>query len=106
MVPVVDVDFESEVAFLLNIGDLEKPLYINGQIDLLLEKKDKVVIIDFKTDRYRTPEEYAVQLALYRQAAEEIYKKPAISYLFYLRDGRETEVNSVFQTADILGINR
>ena len=98
----MDVDFKSEVAFLLNIGDSKSPLYINGQIDLLLEKKDKVIIVDFKTDKYKTPEEYAIQLALYRQAVEEIFDKPAISYLFYLRDGRETEVNSVFQTSDIL----
>jgi len=97
-----DVDFESEVAFLLNIGDSVKPLYINGQIDLLLEKKDKIIIVDFKTDKYKTPEKYAIQLALYRQAAEEIYNKPAFSYLFYLREGRETELSIDFQAADIL----
>jgi len=94
--------FESETAFLLNIGDSHNPRYVNGQIDLLIEKENELIIVDFKTDRYRDPEEYTVQLFLYRQAAEEIYNKPAISYLFYLREGRETRVNSVFQIADIL----
>jgi len=98
---IKDSSFESELAFILNIGDSQNPLYVNGQIDLLLEKENEVVIVDFKTDKYRAPEEYAVQMFLYRKAAEEIYDKPALSYLFYLRDGKETKVNSIFSIADI-----
>ncbi|MEA1911466.1 MAG: 3'-5' exonuclease, partial [Spirochaetota bacterium] len=89
--------FESELSFLLNIGNSEKPVFINGQIDLLIEKNDEVVIVDFKTDKYQNPEEYAVQMFLYRQAAREIYNKPVLSYLFYLRDGRAVKVDSIFR---------
>ena len=94
--------FESEISFLLNIGDSVKPVFLNGQVDLLLEKNNKVVIVDFKTDKYQNPEEYAVQMFLYRKAAEEIYDKPAVSYLFYLREGKGLLVNSVFQTEELL----
>ncbi|MEA1912158.1 MAG: PD-(D/E)XK nuclease family protein, partial [Spirochaetota bacterium] len=93
----MDSVFESELAFLLNIGDSQNPLYINGQIDLLIEKKEEVIIVDFKTDKYMNPEEYAVQMFLYRQAAREIYNKPVLSYLFYLRDGRAVKVDSIFR---------
>ena len=93
--------FESELAFLLNIGDLNNPVYINGQIDLLLEKKDELIIVDFKTDRFKLIEEYAVQLFLYRKAAEEIYGKTARSFLFYLREGVATVVSDNFSESDI-----
>ncbi|MCK5200019.1 MAG: PD-(D/E)XK nuclease family protein, partial [Spirochaetales bacterium] len=99
---IKDSSFKSELAFLLNLGDSQNHFYVNGQIDLLLEKKDAVMIIDFKTDKYRNPEEYAVQMFLYRKAAEEIFNKPVISYLFYLREGKAVEVDSFFQIADIL----
>lgn len=97
--------FESEISFLLNIGNSEKPVFINGQIDLLLEKNNEVVIVDFKTDKYQNPEDYAVQMFLYRKAAEEIYNKPAISYLFYLRDGISVEVSAVIDITDLLSLS-
>ncbi len=93
--------FESELSFLLNIGDPGNPIYINGQIDLLIEKDHEVTIIDFKTDKLKNEEEYALQMFLYRKAAEDIFSKPVRSYLFYLRDGSAAEVNSFFQIADI-----
>jgi ATP-dependent exoDNAse (exonuclease V) beta subunit len=95
-------NFDSEISFLLNIGDPGNPRYINGQIDLLIEKNDEIIIVDFKTDKYMNPEEYAVQMFLYRTAAEEIFDKPAKSYLFYLRDSSFVEVSEVFDAAGML----
>ncbi|MDA3941357.1 MAG: PD-(D/E)XK nuclease family protein [Spirochaetia bacterium] len=94
-------DSESELSFLLNIGEFEKPLYVNGQIDLLIEKKDKVLIIDFKTDKSLNPEEYGVQMFLYREAAGGIFDKPVRSFLFYLRETIETEIVDDFFISDI-----
>ncbi len=93
---------ESEISFLLNIGGSEKPLFFNGQIDLLIEKENGIIIVDFKTDRLMAPNEYALQMFLYRKAAEEIYNKPAVSYLFYLREGCSVQVETVFLIDDIL----
>ncbi len=96
-----DSKFESELSFLLNIGVDNNPVYINGQIDLLIEKEDEITIIDFKTDKFKDVEEYALQMFLYRKAAENIYNKPVNSYLFYLREGLESKVDSVFQLDDL-----
>ena len=96
-----DFEMESELSFLLNIGDINNPVYINGQIDLLIEKDDGVVIVDFKTDKFKDVEEYALQMFLYRKAAGDIFGKPVKSYLFYLREGKKAEVDSVFSMADI-----
>jgi len=97
----MDTSFESELAFILNIGNTENPVYVNGQIDLLFEKEDEILIIDFKTNKFKNKDEYAVQMFLYRKAAKEIYNKPAKSFLFYLREGMETEVSDDFSEFDI-----
>ena len=99
---LLNFNFDSELSFLLNMGGPETPYYVNGQIDLLIEKGDEIIIIDFKTDKNMNPEEYAVQMFLYRKAAEGIFSKPVKSYLFYLRDGKETLVNSMFQIKDLI----
>jgi ATP-dependent helicase/nuclease subunit A len=64
----------------------ERP--VKGQIDLLFEIGDRLVIVDFKTDRLERPEEHFGQLALYRQAVEDIFEKEAEAWIFYLRSPR------------------
>lgn len=67
---------------------------VRGQIDLLLQREEEVVAVDFKTDRSARPEDYAVQMALYRKAAEGLYGKPARSVLVYVRSGELREVDT------------
>jgi ATP-dependent helicase/nuclease subunit A len=64
---------------------------VDGVIDLVFEKDGETVVVDFKTDRVETPEDHAAQLAVYRQAAADLFGKPARAYLYYLRSGRLAE---------------
>jgi ATP-dependent exoDNAse (exonuclease V) beta subunit len=84
---------ETELPFLLCIGAAGQTL-LRGQIDLLLQREDEVLIIDFKTDRFCNPVEYAAQMAVYRRAAAELYGRPARSVLVYVRGGRVEEVSA------------
>jgi ATP-dependent helicase/nuclease subunit A len=67
-----------------------KTMLLQGAIDLLCEFPDGFIIIDYKTDR--ADEEallsrYGLQLAFYKKAVEDIYKKPVKKVLlwsFYL----------------------
>jgi ATP-dependent exoDNAse (exonuclease V) beta subunit len=97
-----DSILETELPFIFNAGDKKNPIYINGQIDLLIEKKDGITIIDFKTDKYKDPAEYSIQMFLYRKAAVEVFDKPVRTYLFYLREGLETEVSDEYSFEDVL----
>ena len=69
-----------------------KPIVIMGQIDLLLEEENEVVVVDFKTDRVENPADHYGQLAAYCQAAGDIFGKPASVWLFYLRSGNAVNV--------------
>jgi ATP-dependent exoDNAse (exonuclease V) beta subunit len=65
------------------------PLFINGQIDLLLQTEQTVRVIDFKTDRHFRRGAHGFQLGLYALAAEQLYPGKIIEpYLFYLRAAR------------------
>ncbi|HEY8346500.1 MAG TPA: helicase-exonuclease AddAB subunit AddA, partial [Symbiobacteriaceae bacterium] len=69
---------------------------VQGMIDLLLEEADGFVLVDYKTDR-RDPEEaarrYAIQVALYRRAVEEILGRPVKeAYLHFLAADRSVPV--------------
>ena len=81
--------FESELAFTSLRKRDGREIYVNGVIDLLFEAEDEIQIVDFKTDRKIKPGEYDLQMQIYRDAASEIYGKPASSSLFYLRGGEE-----------------
>ena len=65
-------------------GDLH-PKVLHGSIDLVLRYTDCVRIIDFKTDSHYQPALHAMQLKLYRQAAQSIYNLPVYSALCYVR---------------------
>ena len=100
---------ESELPFLLRLDvgvktasapaagtadDSADSVLVRGQIDLLLERSEEVVVLDFKTDYICRPEEYAAQMAVYRRAAAEMYGKPSRSVLIYVRTGRVCEIDT------------
>jgi ATP-dependent exoDNAse (exonuclease V) beta subunit len=82
---------EFELPFLLRLppetgsGQTAHPTRVRGKMDLVLDCDDKVIVVDFKTDRLLVPEHYAVQMELYRRAARAIYGKSAQSVLYSLR---------------------
>ncbi len=66
---------------------------LNGIMDMVIENKDHVILVDYKTDRVNKLEKlvdlYSKQLLLYKKALEKIQKKPvkeAIIYSFCLND--------------------
>lgn len=83
----------SEVAFLYRTG---KGRYIDGAIDLLLEgeEAEEALVVDFKSDRGGDPSRHLPQLAVYRQAAEELTGKKVRTFLWYLRRGEAVELDT------------
>ena len=99
---------EREMRFLTEIpaGEIDPSLskeaaqegiMVQGAVDLCFEEEDGIVILDFKTDRIKKPEElknaYREQLAIYALACEKIWERPVkemILYSFSL--GREIKV--------------
>lgn len=83
-----------EYHFLL--WNAKNEVWMRGIIDLLIIKNNQYIIIDYKVDKHKTPEQYTYQLASYRLAVQKIFglehqntiNPNAIkSYLFYLREG-------------------
>lgn len=65
---------------------------VSGQIDLLFEHEGTVYVVDYKTDRVENPDIHAEQLAVYRKAVSELRKKPAETWIFYLRTGNSVHI--------------
>jgi len=73
---------------------------LQGVADLIFEENGSLVLIDYKTDRYVTPEElkerYSMQLYLYAKALSLIFNKPvteAYLYSFELGTAVKTELS-------------
>ena len=62
-------------------------ILVHGQIDLFVPSPDGAggTVIDFKTNAHAETDEYRVQLALYREAAEAIFGAPVGAWVCYLR---------------------
>ncbi len=74
-----------EVKFFSSVVHDGRDVVVEGSIDLLVATDDEMLVIDFKTDRYRMPERHRSQLDLYMQAIQRIYEKPVRSCVTYLR---------------------
>ena len=78
-----------EAPFLLS---LEEGLSVSGRMDLAFRTADRVVVVDFKSDRRRRVGEYDGQLSAYRAACRALYPGlPVQTWLFWLRDARAEE---------------
>ena len=67
----------------------ENYYYINGQIDLLFEFEDHIVLLDFKTDNYKRKESYRNQLAYYKEAIEDAKGKKVTDSIIYWYNFKE-----------------
>lgn len=66
----------------------EQPIVFNGerkQIDLLIEKDDKVIVVDYKTSLH-VNDSHLAQIGLYEKALSKISDKKVSAYLVYLRE--------------------
>lgn len=76
---------ETEKLFFLKAGRW----VVEGRMDLFIETKDRILVIDFKTDRVEEAVNHATQMAIYRAAAEGFGRAPHVETgLFWLRSGR------------------
>ncbi len=65
----------------------EQPLIFNGerkQLDLLVEKKREMIVIDYKSSPH-TNDSHIAQIKLYKKALNKISDKKVSAYLIYLR---------------------
>jgi ATP-dependent exoDNAse (exonuclease V) beta subunit len=77
---------ESELPLLLRREVGGERLIIRGTADLVTADEASVRLFDFKTDRVAVPGHYHVQLALYAEALQELYRRPVTAMPIYLRD--------------------
>lgn len=80
-------DPEPEVPFVMVVETPSGPLTVTGTMDLVCDLGQTVLVVDYKTDRVADPGGYAAQMALYREAAIRLYRKPAAVHLVFLRSG-------------------
>ena len=78
-------NIRKEESFLMTYEDY----YVNGQIDLIFEMDDKVILIDFKTDRTKRESLYYKQIQIYRQAIEKSLGKKVETSLIYWYNFKE-----------------
>lgn len=82
-----------EESFLMKYKDY----YVNGQIDLMFEFANEIVLLDFKTDTIKREGVYNDQLKIYKQAIEESLGKKVIkSYIYWYNFSELVEVNNNF----------
>lgn len=60
-----------------------------GVVDLLVDLGDRMLVIDYKSDRTKSEERHKGQVMRYIGAMEDIFKKKTIGTLFYLREDNE-----------------
>ena len=92
---------EPEFSVITSVVVEEKSIAITGQIDILFEEGDEIVVVDFKTDRIENPEDHYGQLAAYYRAAADIFAKPVSVWLFYLRGGRAVNVTKSVESISL-----
>ena len=75
----------------------DEKVLVQGVIDLYFEENDKLILLDFKTDRAlynleRLIRQYSIQLNWYRRALESIQQKEVSEMYLYLFENHQTVV--------------
>ena len=79
-----------EESFLRKIDNF----YVNGQIDIMFEFEDQIILMDFKTDSYKREGFYDKQLEIYKDSIEEaLGKKVSKSYIYWYNFKEFEQVN-------------
>lgn len=87
---------EKDFTVQINLGDIdntvnenvaEEKILVLGKADLVFEEEDGVVVVDYKTDRTKTPDEFRTayyrQLEMYAAAMEQLLEKPVKQKIIY-----------------------
>lgn len=82
----------AEVGFFSTLVHEGRKVVVEGSIDLLVDRGDYVLVIDFKTDRKRDAEVHRFQVETYMRAVRRIYQRPVKGCIVYLRDVETIEV--------------
>lgn len=79
---------ESPFAMLMTDRSSQESFVVRGIVDAYLALEDKVLLIDYKTDRYDDVDtmidRYTTQMTLYAEALGKAYQKPVSAYLVLL----------------------
>lgn len=79
-----------EESFLRKIDNF----YVNGQIDIMFEFENHIILMDFKTDSYKREGFYDKQLEIYKDSIEEaLGKKVSKSYIYWYNFKEFEQVN-------------
>ena len=74
----------------------EGDLVVHGIIDCYFEEDDKIILVDYKTDRETNPsvikERYKIQLEIYKKALEQITGKDVETVIYLVNSGEEVIV--------------
>jgi len=82
----------AEVGFFSTLQHEGRTVAVEGSIDLLVDRGDHYLVIDFKTDRTRDAEVHRFQVETYMTAVRRIYQRPTKGCIVYLRDVDSIEV--------------
>ncbi len=82
----------SEMPFAMRLDRNGDDILVHGQVDLIIELPDYLLVVDLKTDKVFAPQQHALQLSLYRDAVSRLYGKHAAAQLYYLRTGEIWEL--------------
>lgn len=71
-------------------------VFIQGVIDVLFDEEDGLVLLDYKTDWVKESQElverYAIQLSIYAEAVERIFKRPVKEKYLYVFSTKEAVI--------------
>ncbi len=75
-----------EVGFFLK-GEAEgRPIAVEGAIDLVVDQGRRLLVVDFKSDRWWDEGAHEGQLCTYMEAAAKIWNKPVTAAVVFVRD--------------------
>ncbi len=88
---------KEKIKNLIENQDFDDEIMVQGAIDLFIEKKDKIILVDYKyssLDAQSLVKKYKEQLRLYKLALEEFFKKKIDNiYLLSLKNASLIKVN-------------
>ena len=73
-------------------SDIEDKVLVQGVVDLIIEKENSIIIIDYKFSKLSAKvlkEKYAEQLKLYKLAVEKAFNKPVEHTFIYSIENAE-----------------
>jgi len=75
----------------------QRKIILTGKIDLIHKTKNKIEIIDYKTEKsIQTKKPYQKQLSLYYHTLKKIYKNHEIHpYIYYTETGQKTKIKPI-----------